>query len=132
VSEQSVDEVRATRADWRRDTTAGITAVYDVEDRLIGDGDNAFPIRVYRPSADSGLPAAVYFHGGGWVMGDLDHSDILCRSLCMAAECVVVNVAYRLAPEHRFPTAAQDAVASLRFIAAQAGKLGIDTRCLAV
>jgi acetyl esterase len=92
----------------------------------------AIPVRVYRPDAGAGRPAIVYFHGGGWVIGDLDHSDGLCRSLCREAGMVVVNVDYRLAPEHRFPAAAEDCYATLCWTAENAASLGVDATRLAV
>jgi acetyl esterase len=91
-------------------------------------------IRAYRP-LDSGpeelLPAMVYFHGGGWVFGDLDSHDPLCRELCNRARCAVVAVDYRLAPEHRFPAAVEDAVSATRYVAQHAADLGIDGTRLA-
>jgi acetyl esterase len=93
------------------------------------------PVRVYRPvgaNADTALPALVYFHGGGWVIGDLDTHDVLCRQLTAEAGIVTVAVDYRLAPEAKFPAAADDAWAATKWVVANAGKLGIDARRLAV
>jgi acetyl esterase len=92
------------------------------------------PCRLYRPHgvAESNVPALVYFHGGGWVIGDLDTHDTLCRQLAHGAGVVVVAVDYRLAPEHRFPAAADDCIAATRWVAGQAGVLGIDSTRLAV
>jgi acetyl esterase len=93
------------------------------------------PLRLYRPfGAVSGaaLPALVFFHGGGWVIGDLDSHDTLCRQLCNASGACVVAVDYRLAPEHRFPAAVEDSYAAFTWIAAQAANLGIDPFRLAV
>jgi acetyl esterase len=95
----------------------------------------AIPVRLYRPvGADPGtpLPTLVYFHGGGWVIGDLETHDVLCRQLTAEAAMMVVSVDYRLAPEHKFPAAADDAWAATRWIVANAGRLGVDTRLLAV
>jgi len=78
------------------------------------------------------LPALVYFHGGGWVIGDLDTHDGVCRLIANAAGCAVISVDYRLAPEHKFPAAVDDAVAATEWIAAHAGTLGIDASRLAV
>ena len=70
------------------------------------------PIRVYRPGGSGPHPAVVYFHGGGWVVGDLDTHDQACRALCNAGDCVVVSVDYRLAPEHPFPAPVEDCYAA--------------------
>lgn len=93
------------------------------------------PLRLYRPlGSDPGqaLPVLVYYHGGGWVIGDLDTHDVLCRQLCNGAGCAVVSVDYRLAPEHRFPAAVEDAIAATRWIHANAQALGLDASRLAV
>jgi acetyl esterase/lipase len=93
------------------------------------------PLRFYRgQSAPKGSPqpALIYFHGGGWVIGDLESHDQVCRALANAVPCIVVAVDYRLAPEHKFPAAAEDAIAATRWIAANAARLGIDGARLAV
>lgn len=103
---------------------------------LTADGPaGPIPLRLYRPhGAASGaiLPALVYYHGGGWVIGDLDSHDTLCRQLCNMSGAAVIAVDYRLAPEHRFPAAVDDAYAALVWIAANAKALHIDARRLAV
>ncbi len=93
------------------------------------------PLRLYRPAGTSAatvLPALVFFHGGGWTMGDLDTHDVLCRQLCNGAGVVVVAVDYRMGPEHRFPAAVDDSVEATRWVRAQAAELGIDGRRVAV
>jgi acetyl esterase len=92
------------------------------------------PLRLYRGQGAEGTPqpALVYFHGGGWVIGDLESHDQVCRALANAARCIVVAVDYRLAPEHKFPAAVDDAVAATRWIADNAARLGIDAGRLAV
>jgi len=93
------------------------------------------PLRLYRPAgtaAHTTLPALVYFHGGGWVVGDLDCYDGLCRHLANAAQCAVVAVDYRLAPEHKFPAAVEDCLAATRWVADTGAALGIDGSRLAV
>jgi len=93
------------------------------------------PLRLYRGNGvERGKlqPALVYFHGGGWVIGDLESHDQACRALANAARCIVVAVDYRLAPEHKFPAAVEDAVAATRWIADHAQNLGIDASRLAV
>src|SRR5919106_1967345 len=95
----------------------------------------AIPLRVYRPAgvpAATALPAYVYFHGGGWVIGDLETHDVLCRQLTAASGASVISVDYRLAPEHKFPAAADDAWAATRWVVAHAGELGLDGARLAV
>lgn len=93
------------------------------------------PLRLYRPkgsAAGAQLPALVFFHGGGWVLGDIETHDPLCRLLANRSGCAVVSVDYRLAPEHKFPAAVEDAVAVTRYLAAQGEALGIDGGRLAL
>jgi acetyl esterase len=92
-------------------------------------------LRLYRPpgvSDTATLPVLVYFHGGGWVIGDLDTHDTLCRELAIGARIAVVSVDYRLAPEHRFPCAVDDCLAATRWVHAQAASLGLDPKRIAV
>ena len=93
------------------------------------------PLRLYRPAgsaANSLLPGLVYYHGGGWVIGDLDTHDTLCRELANGSGCAVIAVDYRLAPEHCFPAAAQDAIAAARWVHDNATLLHLDASRLAV
>ena len=94
--------------------------------------DAGLPLRLYRPPAVGLQPVLVYFHGGGWTIGDLDTHDVLCRQLCVGAGVAVVSVDYRLAPEHRFPAAVDDALAATRWVRREAGVLGLDGTRLAV
>jgi acetyl esterase len=84
-----------------------------------------FTLRVYRPVKHEKLPALLYFHGGGWTIGDIDTHDVLCRELAIGARCVVVSVDYRLAPEYPFPAAVEDCFAATRYVADNAAKLNI-------
>jgi acetyl esterase len=97
-------------------------------------GAETVPMRLYRPLgvAAGVLPVLVYFHGGGWTIGDLDTHDVLCRQLCNGAGVAVVSVDYRLGPEHRFPAAVDDSVAATRWLQAQAASLGLDAQRMAV
>jgi acetyl esterase len=109
--------------------------VAEVRDLSAAGPAGAIPVRYYRgATAASGenLPALVYFHGGGWVIGDLDTHDSLCRHLANAARCIVVSVDYRLAPEHKFPAAVEDCFAATLWVAEQATPLAIDRERLAV
>ncbi|MDA7417682.1 alpha/beta hydrolase [Xenophilus arseniciresistens] len=93
------------------------------------------PLRAYRPlgaPAEAVLPVLVYYHGGGWVIGDLDTHDVLCRELCNASGCAVIAVDYRLGPEQRFPAAVDDVLAATRWVRSQAQALRIDPARLAV
>lgn len=88
--------------------------------------------RGVRTFPDEALPVQVYFHGGGWVIGDLDSHDWLCRAVANAANCAVVSVDYRLAPEHRFPAAFDDAVTATQWVAANAAMLNVDPTRISV
>jgi acetyl esterase len=91
------------------------------------------PLRLYRGQpAAAAQPVLVYFHGGGWVIGDLESHDQLCRALANAVPCTVIAVHYRLAPEHKFPAAVEDAIAATRWIAGNAQRLKLDPKRLAV
>ena len=89
-------------------------------------------VRVYSPGGTGPHPALVFYHGGGWVIGDLYTHDGICRSLTNAAGCVVASVDYRLAPESKYPVAAEDSYAAFAWVVANAGRLGIDARRVAV
>ena len=84
-----------------------------------------FTLRVYRPVKNEKLPALVYFHGGGWTIGDIDTHDVLCRQLALGARCVVVSVDYRLAPEYPFPAAVEDCFGATRYVVENASGLNI-------
>jgi acetyl esterase len=91
------------------------------------------PLRLYEPADTAGPhPVLVYFHGGGWVMGDLDTHDVLCRQLCVASGVAVLSVDYRLAPEHRFPGAFDDCLAATRWVQREGAALGLDAGRLAL
>ncbi|HEY9455007.1 MAG TPA: alpha/beta hydrolase [Bradyrhizobium sp.] len=94
------------------------------------------PARIYTPKKlrkPSGLaPCLVFFHGGGWVIGNLDSHDVVCRKLAHEGEMIVISVDYRLAPEHKFPAAADDAITATKWVAAHAKQLGVDATQLLV
>ncbi len=103
-----------------------------VEDLDIPGPEGELRVRVYSPGNRGPYPIVVFFHGGGWVLGDLDTHDPMCRFLCSGAECVVVSVDYRLAPENRFPAALDDALAATRWVAEHAEEIGADPARIAL
>jgi acetyl esterase len=104
--------------------------VADVRDLVI-DALPPIAARLYRPRSGT-LPLLVYFHGGGWVVGSVTLSDPFCRALANASGCAVISVEYRLAPEDRYPAAADDAYAATRWSAEHAADLGVDSSRIAV
>lgn len=128
----SVAELRAGHEDEAHELSGPGEPVAEVlELELPGPGGNV-PVRAYRPAGDGPLPVVAYFHGGGWVVGSLDSFDTVCRALANASGAVVASVAYRLAPDHRFPAALDDCLSCTRWLAAEAGGLGADASRLAV
>lgn len=101
----------------------------EVSEEEIATGDGAVPVRVLRPrlaAPGERMPVVVYYHGGGFFAGGLDETDLLVRQIALEADVVVVNVAYRLSPERKFPTAVNDAYAALEWVVAHAARLGLD------
>ncbi len=107
-------------------------ALARTEDLAIPGPTGEIPVRLYAPEADGPLPVLVYFHGGGFVIGDLDTHDGTCRELARGAECMVVSVDYRLAPEHPFPAAPEDCYAATTWLSEHAADWGGDPARLAV
>jgi len=128
-------EARAFYRERRTFTQPQPPEVGSVRDLEARGPAGPIPLRSYRPAgaaADAVLPVLVYYHGGGWVIGDLDTHDVLCRQLCNLSGCAVVAVDYRMSPEHRFPAAVEDAVAAARWVRANAAKLDVDPARMAV
>jgi len=107
-------------------------AVAGLEDRLIPGPAGAIPVRIYRPTGNGPFPLLVFFHGGGFVLCDLDTHDSTCRALCNEAGAVVVSVAYRLAPEHPYPAAPEDCFSATCWAASHAHSLDADASRLGV
>jgi acetyl esterase len=104
--------------------------LHDVRDDVIG---GAIPIRVYTPrSAEEALPVTVYFHGGGFILGDLDTHDVVSRRLARDADCIVIAVDYRRGPEHRFPAGPDDAFTAFRWAIENVARFGGDPLRIAV
>jgi acetyl esterase len=129
----SVEDARALVVPLRmpRETMARI------ENRTIPGPAGQLPVRIYHPQqlnaeTSAPLPVAVYFHGGGWVVGSITSHDALCRRLCNCSGCIVISVDYRLAPEHKYPAAVDDAFVATTWVAAHAVEFGGDPRRIAV
>ena len=103
-----------------------------VENRAIPGQGGSIPIRIYRPVRDERRPVIVFFHGGGWVLGSLGSHDAICRRLAFENQVMVVAVDYRLAPEHPFPAAVEDAYDATGWVAQNAPGLGADPQRLIV
>ena len=129
--EQAREGMRALMSLVDPSTKAAVASAED------GEIANGIPVRVYRPEAggpdtSDTVPTVVYLHGGGFVIGDIDTHDGICRLLCRDVNAVVVSVDYRLAPEHHFPAAVQDAYAALQYVAEHLDEYGGDAAKLAI
>jgi acetyl esterase len=106
--------------------------VFHIEDRQIPGPLSNITVRLYTPNPTSGLPILVFFHGGGFVAGNLDAYDNPLRSVTNRCECIVVSVAYRLSPENKYPAAPEDAYAATKWVAEHADNIGGDPRRITV
>jgi acetyl esterase len=106
--------------------------VFRIEDKQIPSSTGSIPIRVYTPISGASLPILVFFHGGGFVAGNLETDDVPLRSVANRCECIVVSVDYRLAPENRYPAAPEDAYAATKWVAKHAAELGGDSGRIAI
>jgi acetyl esterase len=132
LHQQSVPEARAFHLADARALNGPSAPVASVQDRAIPGPAGDLPVRVYTPEGEPPFPIVVWFHGGGWVVGSLDTYDPLCRALAAAVPAVVVSVDYRLAPEHRYPAAVEDAYAATLWASRNAAQLGGAQHRLAV
>jgi acetyl esterase len=124
----SLPEARALDLASIKAASGDVEPVAAVRDSKAGER----PIRIYCPRPGQELPVLVYFFGGGWALGSLDTSDGVCRRLANAASCLVIAVGYRLAPEHKFPTAVHDCFDAVRWVLEHARSLGGDPARVAV
>ena len=129
--ELSVVEARAAIATLSAAAGEG-EAVARVENRTVPGPRGEIPIRVYTPEGRAPFPVLVYFHGGGWVIGNLETHDSTCRRLANKSHCQVISIDYRLSPEHPFPAPIEDGVAAFRHIRDNAASFSADARRLAV
>ncbi len=133
IQSLSPGEARAYYRDRRFLTQPTPPAIAEVKPLEAGGPHGSIPLRLYRPGSETALlPLLVYFHGGGWTIGDLDTHDTLCRELALGAGCAVLSVDYRMGPEHRFPAAVDDCIAATAWARANAATLGVDAARIAV
>ncbi|MCB0246313.1 MAG: alpha/beta hydrolase, partial [Anaerolineae bacterium] len=131
INEMTIPEARrATQARIRRRRKP--IPIASIADRTIPGPAGPIPIRLYTPEGPGPFPLVIFFHGGGFVVGDLDNDDMICRSLCHGVDCVVVSVDYRLAPEHKFPAAPDDCLAATRWAAEHAVEFNADPARIAL
>ncbi|MET3289729.1 alpha/beta hydrolase [Brevibacillus fluminis] len=128
----TIEEIRQAFAYSRTQLVEIITPVASIVDTLIASPEGDIPIRIYTPEAVGVLPVMVFFHGGGFVLGDLETTDNICRFLAHHAGCIVVSVAYRLAPEHPFPSAVHDAYFATKWVSEKASSFHGDASRIAV
>ncbi len=123
--------VRASLADFPRPEGEVVGSVVD---RTVPGPAGDIAVRIYTPAPHSGgtRAALVWFHGGGWVIGNLDGADFTCRAMTNRSNCIVVSVDYRLAPEAKFPAAAEDCYAATKWVADNAASIGVDAHRIAV
>jgi acetyl esterase len=131
VSPEHAGDVPAVRAAQRERMNPALLdqfrpPVAEVADRTLAVDGRDIPVRVYRSGADTPHGTFVFFHGGGWAIGDLESHDIACRQLCNGLGMTLLAVDYRLAPEHPFPAGLEDAVAATRWALANVAELGGD------
>ena len=119
----AVDDMRAGNKAYL--VTAPNTPIHAVDDREIPGPAGPLNVRVYRPTSEARLPAIIFCHGGGFVLGDLDTHDSICHRLAHSSGCAVVAVDYRRAPETRFPGALDDCTATLRWMADHAADIDV-------
>ena len=129
-------DARAFYRERRAVTQPDPPPIAETRDLQASGPHGSIPLRLYhpQPAAERKRPPAVlvYYHGGGWVIGDLDTHDTLCRELANGSGCAVVAVDYRMGPEHRFPAAVDDSLAATRWVRDHAAELGVDASRLAV
>jgi len=124
----SLAEARAADLAAIQAASGGGEPVYEVTDLTVEE----LPARLYRPDPAADKPVLVYFYGGGWTLGSIETSDAVCRTLANATGALVLAPGYRLAPEHKFPTAVYDCFAAVRWVADNAARLGADPARIAV
>ncbi|WP_428483269.1 alpha/beta hydrolase [Rhodopila sp.] len=129
--QMSVTQARLVAGGFR-DLQGEPQDVGEVRDILVPGPMGRLPVRTYHPAPGKSLPLVVYFHGGGWVIGDIEIADRPCRALANASQCVVASVNYRLSPETKFPGPVDDCYAAMCWLAEHAADIGAEGRSVAV
>jgi Esterase/lipase len=129
--EFSLEEIRR-RGDASSAVSDNPEPVAQVEDLAFAGPGGPLYVRIYTPAGHGPFPMLVYLHGGGWIIGNLDMADPICRNITNTAHCIVIAVAYRLAPENKFPAAIDDTFATLQWAARNASKFHGDPTRLAI
>ena len=135
LHELPVEQARAVLKELGDATGITRTDIHSSLDQNIPGPNGEIPVRIYRPRARTEgelLPVLILYHGGGWILGDIESHDAIARYLCRQGEVVVVSVDYRLAPENKFPAGVVDCYAALEWVAENAAAIGIDTRRIAL
>jgi acetyl esterase len=132
LAEQGAVEARRLNRLRAASLAGDVEQVAHIEDGSLSGPGGQIPFRLYSPAPDHTLPVLLYMHGGGWVVGDLDTHDSVCRALARRAECVVLALDYRLAPENPFPAAVEDAWTGLNWLRDHASDIGADADRIAV
>ena len=131
-SQVTPDQARENSRIWRAAIPADLEPVGEITERMIPGPTGDLPIRIYRSATPGPHPLLMLFHGGGWLIGDLDHEDPSSRRMCNQLNAIVVSVDYRLAPESRFPGAPEDCYAATVWAVEHADELDVDESNVAV
>ncbi|MFT5418670.1 MAG: acetyl esterase, partial [Gammaproteobacteria bacterium] len=134
LNEMPVDTCRNVFVGLVQSLQGDVLPIHDSEDREIPGPNGSIALRIYTPRGLGGknIPVLMFFHGGGWVIGDLETHDNMCRYYANEADVIVVAVDYRLAPEHRFPAGIEDCIAATKWVHDNAASFGGDSAKIAV
>jgi acetyl esterase len=132
VPELSLEQQRLQSEQHAIEEAGKPETVATITDLLITGPAGDIPLRIYTPNGESPFPVLIYLHPGGWIFGNIEASDPVCRALAKQTPCIVVSVGYRLAPEHKFPAAPEDCYAAIEWVAAHAHEIKGDPKRIAV
>lgn len=131
--ELPVDKCREVYKELVNQLSGEMAEIGEIKDLLIPGAEGQITIRIYSPKNKSKkMPGVAYFHGGGWVIGDLDTHDQVCRRLCKQSDCIFFSIGYRLAPENKYPAGVNDCITATQWIYDNADKLDLDSKRIGV